>query len=233
MKTCTGCGKTKPLTDFNKAAAHPDGLNTRCRDCTRAYARKYYQRDLDESRSKKRVYVKSQGEVGREKAMARMRRLRETNPEHYQRKAREGTRRFREANPDYQRQWYWRNIEDTRAAARRDMAKSRAENPEAERERKRRYREKHLQEVRLRESNNTHRRRARMGPLDPTTAEYMVILSGDPCAYCGSRTSPSTDHIDPLSQGGLHTPDNLTAACYSCNASKQDRPLLLWLANRP
>lgn len=232
MKTCTGCGETKPLAEFNKAKKHPDGLNPRCRSCTQAYARSYYNRDLDGSRSKKRAYVKSQGEAGRAKAATRMRERRRNNPT-VREYDREYNRRFNEANPDYRREWYWRNVEKARSRAREDMRKARASNPEGERARKRRYRQAHLAEIRIRESNNTHRRRSQMGPHNPTTAEYMSILSGDPCSYCGTRESPSTDHIVAVSNGGLHEPDNLTAACISCNTSKQDRPLLVWLATRP
>lgn len=34
MKTCTKCGETKPHTDFHKRKASPDGLKTRCKECS-------------------------------------------------------------------------------------------------------------------------------------------------------------------------------------------------------
>lgn len=54
------------------------------------------------------------------------------------------------------------------------------------------------------------------------------------CSYCGNHcdTSYTIDHIDPLSKGGTHTLDNLTIACSSCNSSKNNKPLVLWLASR-
>jgi HNH endonuclease len=63
-------------------------------------------------------------------------------------------------------------------------------------------------------------------------AELIGVIRADPCAYCGSRTEVTIDHIDPLSAGGKHVPENIAAACRSCNASKKERPLLLFLLAR-
>ena len=37
MKTCTKCGEEKPLDKFNRRKLSADGLESRCRDCARAY----------------------------------------------------------------------------------------------------------------------------------------------------------------------------------------------------
>ncbi|MFE5089457.1 HNH endonuclease [Streptomyces sp. NPDC056638] len=59
-----------------------------------------------------------------------------------------------------------------------------------------------------------------------------VVLSanGGFCTYCGSMGTKAEvlDHVDPLELGGAHSITNLVPACRSCNASKQDRPLLAW-----
>lgn len=53
------------------------------------------------------------------------------------------------------------------------------------------------------------------------------VLSRDrfTCAYCG-RSAPAVelvvDHIIPKSHGGTDRYDNLTAACFECNAGKYD-----------
>lgn len=52
------------------------------------------------------------------------------------------------------------------------------------------------------------------------------------CAYCNERYSLELDHIDPLSKGGAHDVDNAAPVCRVCNSSKNDTPLLLWLAIR-
>lgn len=51
------------------------------------------------------------------------------------------------------------------------------------------------------------------------------------CYYCKASLSDSNRHIDhviPLSRGGADSPENLVAACASCNCSKQDRTPEEW-----
>lgn len=42
------------------------------------------------------------------------------------------------------------------------------------------------------------------------------------CQYCGDDAD-TVDHITPRSKGGDHSPENLVAACRSCNSRKKDR----------
>lgn len=42
QKTCSRCHATKPLSDFSKRAASPDGYAPLCRDCKNAAARATY-----------------------------------------------------------------------------------------------------------------------------------------------------------------------------------------------
>ena len=44
------------------------------------------------------------------------------------------------------------------------------------------------------------------------------------CAYCGKKLNPFRFHVDhmvPRSQGGTNAPDNLAAACSTCNHRKK------------
>lgn len=41
MKTCTKCGETKPLTEFNRQAGTKDGFKYICRACHKAQHRQY------------------------------------------------------------------------------------------------------------------------------------------------------------------------------------------------
>lgn len=49
------------------------------------------------------------------------------------------------------------------------------------------------------------------------------------CSYCGSGERLSMDHLIPRKKGGPDDTDNLLWACKSCNSSKRDRDLLVWL----
>ena len=42
MKTCTKCGEEKPISDFSKRSASPDGLQYKCRPCAKAEDKELY-----------------------------------------------------------------------------------------------------------------------------------------------------------------------------------------------
>lgn len=50
----------------------------------------------------------------------------------------------------------------------------------------------------------------------------VFVRDNDSCQYCGARAE-TMDHLVPRSRGGLHTWDNVVAACRRCNANKRDR----------
>ncbi|KOU17087.1 hypothetical protein ADK49_16930 [Streptomyces sp. WM6349] len=53
---------------------------------------------------------------------------------------------------------------------------------------------------------------------------YLCGLPTDPHASPFSPSSPTVDHVVPLSAGGHHAMANARTACLGCNSSKQDRP---------
>lgn len=42
------------------------------------------------------------------------------------------------------------------------------------------------------------------------------------CHICGGKAN-SVDHIIPVSAGGSHSLENLSAACFLCNSRKKDK----------
>lgn len=227
MKVCSGCGKTKPLTDFARDKRRSDGRTSRCKPCTNAYARQYYNAKLDESRAKKRDYVDRNREELNAKARAWARRWRSANPERVRSRAAIDRQRLRETNPDYHREWYYRNIEKERERSRKSMRKARLANPDRERAVKLRYRARNAEAVAKREREKTYARRAKQ-PYSKELAELMASLVQQPCAYCSATENITIDHITPLSRGGRHEASNLAPACFSCNSSKCDRLLSEW-----
>lgn len=64
------------------------------------------------------------------------------------------------------------------------------------------------------------------GPRQVPASMRHKVLSRDnrTCVYCGAKPQKLyCDHVIPYSRGGRTHPDNLAAACLSCNASKKDR----------
>ncbi len=60
-------------------------------------------------------------------------------------------------------------------------------------------------------------------------ADFIGIV--ELCSYCLSA-SQLYDHVIPLEKGGLDHISNLVPACISCNTSKGDKDLLIFLIDR-
>ncbi len=63
-------------------------------------------------------------------------------------------------------------------------------------------------------------------PRVKLTRKEIFIRDHYTCQYCGVRSSNLTiDHVIPRSRGGLHTWDNVVAACQPCNHRKGGKSL--------
>lgn len=69
----------------------------------------------------------------------------------------------------------------------------------------------------------------------------LYLRDGLACRYCEKslqdllhdREFLTLDHVHTVHQGGLHTPDNLVAACYPCNVLRGRQPLAIWWRTTP
>jgi len=83
IKPCTRCKIWKPLTDFHKRAASPDGLQPLCKSC---------------KSNRDKAYIEADPER-REKRKQRSKKWQKDNPEQYK----EGLAKWKEANPDHKK----------------------------------------------------------------------------------------------------------------------------------
>ena len=52
---------------------------------------------------------------------------------------------------------------------------------------------------------------------------YILARDNFTCQYCMAPAN-TVDHVNPVSKGGeILNPENLVAACVSCNSRKQDK----------
>ena len=61
------------------------------------------------------------------------------------------------------------------------------------------------------------------GTINPALRFAVLKKCGFACSYCGQKAPDVTleiDHITPRAAGGTDAPENLTAACTTCNAGK-------------
>lgn len=64
------------------------------------------------------------------------------------------------------------------------------------------------------------------------TKSWLLRFQNSKCFYCDRRLRRGTatlDHVQPLSQGGDNTLENLVVCCYHCNQCKGDRTIDQWL----
>lgn len=200
-----------------------------CGECENCKARVYNKRShakYHEARlAKAAIYRRENAE----KISAQRKQFREANKERLSAERRaKYDEKARQTNVERSRKWYSENRERVLAEARERYAN----DPE--------YRERRAALVReTAERNPDIRRRAqrrykdrkRGAPVEPEAMEVLPLLWGDPCSYCGGAAG-QIDHIVPLARGGDSSAANLTAACGSCNASKNATPLLHFLLRR-
>lgn len=77
------------------------------------------------------------------------------------------------------------------------------------------------------------RRALKLGvTVEPVNESAIYEKFDNMCVYCGSREDLGLDHVVALTRGGKHSMDNLVVACRSCNSSKGNSRLDVWLAKR-
>jgi 5-methylcytosine-specific restriction endonuclease McrA len=222
QKTCNICGKTKSITEFpeNKNCTR-DGHLRRCRDCHSRIGREGYSKEKAHE-----AYMKN-AEKNRENARNRKR-------EKIEKLGRVALDRFCQINKAYVE----RNREKVRKAsaesyARADKKKLAAKQRESNKKLYHRDIEKSRAKVRLKANRRRH------APGDGYTLEQEnQLLSdyGNRCVYCNKKIDDrrymTLDHVVALSRGGENSIENLVPACLSCNSSKRNKPLLVWLLKK-
>ena len=95
-KKCTKCGEVKSVSDFSKHSNGKYGVDSRCKLCAAADARKNHHKNRDANVERHRAWRQANIESEREKARVRARQWRKDNPE----KSHENSRN-----------WYLSNLE--------------------------------------------------------------------------------------------------------------------------
>lgn len=125
MKTCSGCGEPKPLTDYGRDAQKRDGLTSRCLPCRRADCARYAATDAGRASQRKRGRRFAQANPEKVKAWTRA--WRESHPDY----SAEANRKWREANPGATAAYHRANRDKTmeRVQRRRKRIKDAAAGP--------------------------------------------------------------------------------------------------------
>ena len=220
-KTCTKCGQSKPLAEFNnsKAKSCKDGKAYWCRVCASAASKEYRERNHERINAERRAKYAENPEPCREAMRERYRK----DPAARRAAAVE----WRKANPEKVRgmnqSWYSRNAELAKAASKA----YRKENPgagksEADRQYQKDHYHKNKDAYYLRAAARRAMKSGSPGGLSRGIRNRLYRDQGGCCVYCRGELGDTfhLDHIIPLAKGGAHSDDNVQLLCPWCNLSK-------------
>lgn len=243
MKRCPKCEETKGAEAFGRSRRSPDGLQCWCRGCKKAA----WLANRDAATAKKRADYRAERAIieadpvllGAERKRAReyqkgyIAQRTARDPAYaltLRRRGLESFRRRNAADPTLaaaaaERSALWRKNHPGFQEALREYFRAATK----------RWRSNPANRVKLRAVN--HRRRARLASVPSSTdaAALAAILSAalGRCAYCAREVERLTfDHIVPIARGGHDVPENLAAACVSCNSSKGAKDPFEWAAKK-
>lgn len=208
-KTCKKCGETKPLDYFHKGKRMKDGYRNECKECNKAYQKKWREENAEHHREYVSEYCKRRYQENRaEKLDYQKKRYQENRAEKL----------------EYQKRYY----EENRLEILEQSKKYYQQNKERHRELTRKWKQNNPERHKIIWRNGNARRRARK----KTNGSYKVTnkdlakLYNQPCVFCGELGDIQIDHVIPIARGGVHGIGNLQALCEPCNRSKKDKYMI-------
>ena len=93
-------------------------------------------------------------------------------------------------------------------------------------------------DLRLYHREKKHRRKAKERGQTPLQVPVAALRNrfdefGNCCAYCGQVGDMQIEHVEPISEGGLHDIGNIVPACLPCNYSKRTSRMESWYRRQP
>lgn len=232
-KQCKKCNQLLQLSQFGKNSSNKDGLMTRCKACLTQM--NHEKRGMAESTRLKLEGKKRCRECKEIKSIAEDFYL--SNKEkgwvcsYCKNCLKDSLQDWRADNQEHLKEYAQDNRGRINEQARQRRQNLRLTNPELLRERDRKQASTPSVRERNRRNAKVQKAKRRGAPYTPEALEYIEILKGDPCVYCGKHYE-TTEHIVAVSKGGTGDWDNLASACGSCNSSKWKKDLLDFMLYR-
>lgn len=194
-----------------------------------AYNREYRLRNLEQLRAKDRDKYHADIETARKVVRDKARKRREADPDLVNQEKRERLALMKKNNPAA----YLEMLERDRVKQRERRAACPDDVRAADRVKYRRsMNERPWVRQAQKERRIAHKKLAPGRGISAKEWRDVLEQHGGRCAYCGRKRKLTMDHVVPLSRGGAHDVDNVVAACDTCNKSKNDTSLVVWLATR-
>lgn len=230
MKICCSCKKEKPLSDFNARSRSSDGLESRCRECKRAYNQEYYQANREKARAYSREYYYE----NREKALASRREYVRKNKEEIREKNKKIYQENREKIIERRKKYCQKNKEKVREQKKKYYQKHKEKLLSLQKENKdksnaaRRKRRKENEICALADRSRSRIRQAFKGQGWTKRGRSAELLgcSWDelkqhierqflPGMTWANRSEWHIDHVVPLASAS--TPEEVEALCHHTN----------------
>jgi 5-methylcytosine-specific restriction endonuclease McrA len=200
MKRCSKCGESKTLDAFSKRHDMKDGLQPKCKACTKAYLSQHYAKHKATYAEKSAAW----NAANRDRQIAYRRAHYEAN------RARILTERSA---------YYSANA--AKVIAR--VSAYAAANPDLVRARNLAYIKNNPEKIAARNAKSHARRIKAPGTYTADDVKALMALQRGLCAACrcSIRLRFEVDHVMPLARGGSNDRKNLQLLCRSCNRRKQ------------
>lgn len=249
---CSRCGNEYPSTSefFGPDRRASSGLQSACRECTRAYdrVRRSSPSHLEAVAAYRAAHKKEIAARRRAYVAANKERVAEQKKRFYlehRGEILEYGRQYREANRDrikaQQKQWRTDHADELSAIAKErylanpDAAKRRSarwykENRERAREMCRLWRKENADSVRCYSRSRKARKRGAEGYHTAGDISAQLLRQRGRCYWCKVKLGDvyHADHVVPLIMGGSNWPENIVVSCPTCNLSKGGKHPTEW-----
>lgn len=216
-KFCNTCKQTKATSEFYKASRERDGLQSKCKQCTKEYAKNYRASNVEKEKQRHAKYHQE----NKDAINARTSQWQKNNPEKRRAKSRRHRKNNLEKERERLRNLYWRKRDDRLERSRI----WRLENIDYAREYDRRY----LRENPGKFNAKNAKRRAKIKQAIPAWADESAIAKFYEEAQRLTRETGIEHHVDhviPLTSKlvcGLHVEFNLQILTESENLRKNNK----------
>ena len=199
-KTCTKCGKTKPLTAFGHVAKAKNGYSSTCRVCNVASIRAWRLANPEKWAETKRIHYRANCErIAAQHRAYYLAHLEETKAKMNEWRARN---QYKVAGTKHA--YYQGHVEQALESVRK-------------------YRLAHPEQ--LKDQGNRRRARQRGAFVESICKAKVYQRDRGVCHICGKKVDPKhwdLDHLMPISKGGEHSYRNVAVAHPSCNRRRQN-----------
>lgn len=202
MKVCCTCRQDKDLSHFGKNKNTKDGLSVQCRVCAKEY-RETHKEEKKKYPSSTLEYKHQYYNDNKDEINEMRRENRRENVVVLREQSSKSHIRNREARLVVQRTYYENNIEYFRT-------------------KNKTYSENNKEAILLK--NRKRKEKILCDNITQNQVEELLLSHNNKCFYCHvdvkSGINLHLDHMIPLCKGGVHSIDNLTPACNTCNLKK-------------